>query len=70
MRLECCGFAWVGEERAHRCKRTGGCGHVFDDAVLWDSHRHAGACLDPGGLGLGRTKNGVWLRVPGALEPA
>ncbi|WP_432422475.1 FDXHR family putative zinc-binding protein [Pseudonocardia nematodicida] len=61
VRLSCCGRSWVGADRAHCCRRTAGCGHVFDDAVVWDFHRRSGACLDPATLGLDRTKNGIWM---------
>lgn len=43
MRMSCCGTEWVGPDRAHCCRRFGGCGAVFDDAALWDTHRPA-AC--------------------------
>lgn len=59
----CCEREWVGPDRAHCCVRTGGCGHVFDDAELWDTHRRRGTCLDPAGLGLTQTRNGIWLRA-------
>ncbi len=35
----CCGRRWVGVDRAHCCRRTAGCGHVFDDVALWERHR-------------------------------
>jgi hypothetical protein len=38
----CCGRRWVGVDRAHCCRRTAGCGHVFDDVALWDRHRRRG----------------------------
>ncbi|RZT88452.1 hypothetical protein EV383_5394 [Pseudonocardia sediminis] len=63
VRMTCCGREWVGPDRAHCCARTGGCGQVFDDAVLWDSHRKAGHCLDPRTLDLVQTRNGIWLRT-------
>jgi hypothetical protein len=44
LRMSCCGTDWVGVDRAHCCPRTGGCGHVFDDAQLWDAHRPARIC--------------------------
>jgi hypothetical protein len=59
----CCGVHWVGADRAHCCRRTGGCGHVFDDAALWDRHRRYGRCLDPRSLGLISTTDGTWLRA-------
>jgi hypothetical protein len=64
--MSCCGTGWVGVDRAHCCRRTGGCGHVFDDALLWDAHRPVRMCVDPRSLGLVQTTNGVWLR---ALDP-
>jgi len=66
MALSCCGATWVGVDRAHCCRRTGGCGHVFDDAALWDRHRRYGRCLDPHSLDLTATTDGMWLRT---LEP-
>ncbi|MGI9000320.1 MAG: hypothetical protein ACR2GH_01500 [Pseudonocardia sp.] len=63
LRMSCCGTAWVGLERAHCCRRTGGCGQVFDDAQLWDTHRSSGTCADPRELGLVQTRNGIWLRA-------
>ena len=36
VRMCCCGRRWVGVDRAHCCRRTAGCGHVFDDVALWD----------------------------------
>jgi hypothetical protein len=63
LRMTCCGADWVGVERAHCCRRTGGCGHVFDDAELWDTHRRSGTCADPRSLNLAQTKNGIWLRA-------
>ncbi|OLM09238.1 hypothetical protein Ae707Ps1_6185c [Pseudonocardia sp. Ae707_Ps1] len=63
VRFSCCGLSWVGVDRAHCCRRTGGCGAVFDDAELWDSHRRHGRCsAAPIDLGLVQTKNGVWIR--------
>ncbi len=59
----CCGARWVGVERAHCCRRTAGCGHVFDDVVLWDRHRRDGRCLDPRTLDLIPTTDGTWLRA-------
>jgi hypothetical protein len=63
--MTCCGREWVGVDRAHCCARTGfqGCGHVFDDAELFDAHRLTHDCADPRGLNLVRTKNGIWLRA-------
>jgi hypothetical protein len=63
LRMSCCGIDWVGVDRAHCCRRTGGCGHVFDDAQLWDAHRPAWVCVDPPSLGLVHTTNGIWLRA-------
>jgi hypothetical protein len=62
IQMTCCGFTWVGVERAHCCRRTGGCAQVFDDAVLWDAHRRRGACTDPREMQLVQTRNGIWLR--------
>ncbi|GAA1399733.1 hypothetical protein GCM10009613_55820 [Pseudonocardia kongjuensis] len=63
LRMTCCDREWVGADRAHCCGRFGGCGAVFDDAELWDTHRPRGACVaDPGELGLIATRNGIWLR--------
>lgn len=59
----CCGRRWVGVNRAHCCGRTAGCGHVFDDAALWDRHRRRGRCLDPRSLDLIPTTDGTWLRA-------
>ena len=59
----CCGRRWVGVDRAHCCRRTAGCGHVFDDAALWDRHRRRGRCLDPRSLDLIPTTDGTWLRA-------
>lgn len=59
----CCEREWVGPDRAHCCLRTNGCGHVFDDAALWDSHRRRGVCTEPASLGLVQTRNGIWLRT-------
>jgi len=59
----CCGRRWVGVNRAHCCRRTAGCGHVFDDAALWDRHRRRGRCLDPRSLDLIPTTDGTWLRA-------
>jgi hypothetical protein len=56
-------MTWVGPDRAHCCRRTRGCGQVFDDAALYDIHRRAGTCLDPRTLGLVQTRNGIWLRA-------
>jgi len=62
LQMTCCGSSWVGAERAHCCRRTGGCGGVFDDAELWDAHRPRSMCADPRALQLVQTKNGIWLR--------
>lgn len=62
VRVRCCGWEWVGADRAHCCRRFGGCGAVFDDTELWDTHRPAGICLDPRELALIQTKNGIWRR--------
>jgi hypothetical protein len=62
-RMSCCGTDWVGVGRAHCCRRTGGRGHVFDDAQLWDAHRPARGCVDPRCVGLAQTINGIWLRT-------
>ncbi|WP_254850157.1 MULTISPECIES: hypothetical protein [unclassified Pseudonocardia] len=59
VRVVCCGRDWAGSDRAHCCRRFGGCGEVFDDAELWDGHRPSGVCLAPGTLGLTQTKNGI-----------
>ena len=59
----CCGRRWVGVDRAHCCRRTAGCSHVFDDVALWDRHRRRGRCLDPRSLGLIPTIDGIWLRA-------
>jgi hypothetical protein len=61
--MSCCGTSWAGVDRAHCCRRTGGCGHVFDDAQLWDAHRPARVCVDPRLLGLVQTTHGIWLRA-------
>jgi hypothetical protein len=61
-RQTCCGHTWVGADRAHCCIRTGGCGHVFDVAELFDAHRDNDTCTDPRTLDLLQTKNGIWLR--------
>lgn len=58
----CCGVTWVKIERAH-CRRTGGSGHVFDDAALWDQHRRHRHCLDSRTLDLIHTSDGTWLRA-------
>ena len=64
VRMSCCGHEWVGPDRAHCCGRFGGCGAVFDDAELWDTHRRRGVCVaDPRELGLVATRNGIWLRA-------
>jgi hypothetical protein len=63
LRMACCGATWVGVERAHCCRRTGGCGHVFDTARLWDEHRPDTRCLDARSLDLVQTKNGIWKRA-------
>ena len=56
----CCGKQWVGADRAHCCARASylGCGEVFDDAELFDAHRLAGECADPGGLTSCRPRTG------------
>jgi hypothetical protein len=56
--MSCCAATWVGPDRAHCCRRTRGCGQVFDDAALYDIHRRAGTCLDPRTLGLLQTATG------------
>ena len=56
---------WVGLDRAHCCRRTRGCGRVFDDATLWDAHRRRGNCVDPAELGFTQTRNAIWLRTNG-----
>ena len=61
--MVCCGMRWVGVDRAHCCRRTAGCGHVFDDVALWDRHRRRGRCLDPRSLDLIPTTDGTWLRA-------
>ena len=61
--MTCCGSSWVGVERAHCCRRTAGCGHVFDTAQLWDAHRADTGCVDPRSLDLVQTKNGIWLHA-------
>jgi hypothetical protein len=63
LRQSCCDRIWVGADRAHCCTRTGGCGAVFDDAELFDTHRDHGTCTDPAAQDLVQTKNGIWLRV-------
>ena len=63
VRLVCCGRSWGGVERAHGCRRVGGCGHVFDDAALWDTHRASGRCVAPPELGLLQTTTGIWIRA-------
>lgn len=70
LRMTCCGSSWVGVERAHCCTRTRGCGHVFDDAPLWDAHRPATGCVDPHSLDLVQTKNGIWVRSPETVPSA
>lgn len=62
MTISCCGARWVGVDRAHCCRRTGGCGRVFDDAALWDQHRRYRRCLDPRSLSLIASAEGIWLR--------
>lgn len=57
--ISCCGSSWVGAERAHCCRRTGGCGQVFDDARLFDRHRRYNRCVDPAELGL-VDGDGIW----------
>jgi hypothetical protein len=69
-RMSCCNTSWVGVDRAHCCRRTGGCGHVFDDAQLWDAHRPARRCVDPYSLGLVQTTTGIWLRALESATPA
>ncbi|MGM0723979.1 MAG: hypothetical protein ACQEWQ_26295 [Actinomycetota bacterium] len=61
--IACCGRRWAGPDRAHCCRRHRGCGHVFDDADLWDAHRPRGHCLPPDELGLVLTSENVWVRV-------
>lgn len=61
--MSCCGFTWVGADRAHCCARTGGCSQVFDDARLFDAHRKRDVCVDPATLDLARTRNGIWIRA-------
>jgi hypothetical protein len=68
--MSCCGTSWVGVDRAHCCRRTGGCGHVFDDALLWDAHRPARRCVDPHSLGLMQTTTGIWLRAASGTNDA
>ncbi len=63
--MACCGSSWVGVERAHCCRRTRGCGHVFDTAQLWEAHRADSGCVDPRSLDLVQTKNGIWLSADG-----
>jgi hypothetical protein len=63
IQMTCCGSTWVGVERAHCCRRTSGCGAVFDDAVLWDAHRSRAGCADPRSMDLVQTRNGIWLRA-------
>ncbi|WP_445942336.1 FDXHR family putative zinc-binding protein [Pseudonocardia sp. T1-2H] len=65
--MSCCGYAWVGADRAHCCARTGGCSQVFDDVSLFDTHRRRDQCLDPMTLDLGRTRNGIWIRSVDAV---
>jgi hypothetical protein len=58
----------LGRSRPHALlhpHRTGGCGHVFDDADLIDHHRDNATCTDPRTLNVISTKNGIWLRIPG-----
>jgi hypothetical protein len=57
-----CGVSWWGILRAHCCKRSGGCGEVFDDGELFDQHRLQGECGWPSRLGLVRNKGGIWHR--------
>lgn len=70
IRCQACTIDWHGTERAHCCRRTGGCGHVFDTAELWDEHRllRGRGCLSPTDLGLLRSTDGVWVH-PLALCP-
>ncbi|GAA1869153.1 hypothetical protein GCM10009836_57150 [Pseudonocardia ailaonensis] len=60
--MSCCELTWVGADRAHCCRRSRGCGRVFDDAPLFDAHRPQGTCRDPREIDLAQTKNGIWLR--------
>lgn len=53
--MSCWGRDWVGLERAHCCRRTAGCGKVFDDVQLFDAHRRGGGCGDPRAMGLVQT---------------
>ena len=57
--VSCCGQRWEGAERAHCCRRTGGCGRVFDNPRLFDRHRRVRGCLDPAELGLVRADD-IW----------
>jgi hypothetical protein len=68
----CCGYEWVGDDRAHCCGRTpfGGCTQVFDDVTLFDLHRQGGRCADPRQLGLISKRNGVWVRAFDLLPSA
>src|SRR5215213_10026432 len=61
--MSCCGAHWIGADRAHCCRRTGGCGRVFDDAQLWDAHRVRGIRLDPHSRGMVHTTDGIWLQT-------
>ncbi|HEY1971960.1 MAG TPA: hypothetical protein VGH89_28655 [Pseudonocardia sp.] len=61
-RVSCCAASWVGADRAHCCRRTGGCGRVFDNVRLFDQHRARYGCLDPADLGL-TSMDGVWRAV-------
>ncbi len=62
VKVTCCARTWAGPDRAHCCHRYHGCGHVFDNPTLFDTHRPHGDCLDPQQLGLTQTKNGIWTR--------
>jgi len=62
--MSCCGAQWVGADRAHCCRRTGGCGHVFDDAQLWDAHRVQGICLNPRSRGMVPLPTGSGCGLP------
>jgi len=61
--MTCCGMTWVGPDRAHCCRRTLTCGHVFDDADLYDAHSHGGTFLAHARSALVPTRNGIWLRA-------
>lgn len=68
--MSCCGVSWVGVDRAHCCRRTGGCGHVFDDVRVWDAHRPGRRCVDPHSVGLVQTTTGIWLPTRERVPPA